>query len=386
MTTEWKVPLASPRVHEHELAQLVDAYRSGWWVMGPSTESLEAEMREYTGATEAVALSSCTAALHLACIGAGVGAGDSVVIPSINFAATANVLAACGAYPRFAEIKSLTEPWLDPEAVEAGLKRGARAVITVAYGGHPGEVRAIAAIAETHGAALIEDVAHAAGTWVEGQHVGTLGVAGGLSFSASKNLGVGEGGMLLSSDPELADLARMLRFQGITAQTADRDEEDVSEYTVERPGFNDRIDDPRAALVRARLTRLDSDNRRRAELDAAYRAALAGEERIIPTAAPPQGERNSHCMFTAIVAEGIDRDGVRRELAHHGVQTTLHFPPLHLTPAYSDSASEELPLTEEYARRSITLPLFPEMEQGQLDHVLESLLGALARSEQPSVS
>ena len=122
--TEWKVPLASPRVHEHELEQLVHAYRSGWWVMGPSTEGLEADMREYTGAAEAVALSSCTAALHLACLGAGVGPGDSAVIPSINFAATANVLAACGAYPRFADIKSLTEPWLDPETVaEDALRR-----------------------------------------------------------------------------------------------------------------------------------------------------------------------------------------------------------------------------------------------------------------------
>ena len=228
-------------------------------------------------------------------------------------------------------------------------------------------------------------MAHAAGTWVEGRHAGTLGIAGALSFSASKNLGIGEGGMLLSSDPELAELARMLRFQGITAQTADRDEEDVSEYTVERPGFNYRIDDPRAALVRARLPRLDDDNRRRAEIDAAYRAALAGEERIIPTAAPPPGERSSHCMFTAVVAEGIDRDGVRRELAQQGVQTTLHFPPLHLTPAYADAALDELPLTEEYARRAITLPLFPEMEQGQLDHVLESLLARVpAANSRPS--
>ena len=160
----------------------------------------------------------------------------------------------------------------------------------------------------------------------------------------------------------------------------------MSEYTVERPGFNYRIDDPRAALVRARLQRLDDDNRRRAEFDAAYRTALAGEERIIPTAAPPTGDRNSHCMFTAIVAEGIDRDEVRRELAQRGVQTTLHFPPLHLTPAYANAAMDELPLTEEYARRAITLPLFPEMEQGQLDHVLECLLGALARSEQPTIS
>lgn len=379
--TEWIVPLAAPRLLESELEELLDAYRSGWWVMGPSTERLEAEVREYTGAAEAVALSSCTAAMHLGCLGAGIGPGDTVVIPSITFAATANALAVCGASPRFADIKGITEPWLGPEAAEAELERGARGVISVAYAGHPGEVTALAAMTEARGAVLIEDVAHAAGTWVDGRHVGTLGSAGALSFSASKNLGIGEGGMLLSNDHELAELARTLRFQGISAQTADRDEEAVSDYSVERPGFNYRLDDPRATLVRARLARLDEDNRRRAEIDAAYRAALEGDERIVPTAPPPAGERNSHCMFTAVVAEGIDRDGLRLELARHGVQTTLHFPPLHLSPAYAAAASAPLPLSEEYARRAITLPLFPEMEQGQLDHVLESVPAALDGSE-----
>ena len=118
--TDWKVPLAAPRVHEHELEQLLDAYRSGWWVMGPNTEGLEADMRDYTGATEAVALSSCTAALHLACLGAGVGPGDSVVIPSINFPPPRQHARGLRRLPRFADIKSVTEPWLDPEAAERG--------------------------------------------------------------------------------------------------------------------------------------------------------------------------------------------------------------------------------------------------------------------------
>jgi len=379
--TEWIVPLAAPRLRDRELQALLDGYRSGWWTMGPRTERLEAEMRDYTGAAEAVAVSSCTAALHLACLGAGIGPGDSVVVPSMTFAATVNVVASTGARPVFAEIVSVTEPWLDPVAVEAELNRGATAVISVAYGGHPGEVAELVRVCKRHGATLIEDVAHAAGSWHRGRHLGTLGRFGALSFSASKNLGIGEGGMLLSDDPVLAGAARRSRWQGITASTADRHDQPLSSYDVAAPGLNYRFDDPRAAAVSARLGRLDRDNEDRARIADAYRDALAGDGRMEPTAAPPPGDRNSHCMFTAVVADGIDRDHVRVALAERGVQTSLHFPPLHLSTAYQAGPPRLLPMSEEYARRSITLPLFPEMEESQLALVLDSLPGAMDLAE-----
>jgi dTDP-4-amino-4,6-dideoxygalactose transaminase len=378
--TEWIVPLASPRLRDDELEALAAAYRSGWWTIGPETERLEQEIASYTGASRAVAVSSCTAALHLACLGLGLGPGDSVVMPSINFAAAANVVTRAGARPVFADIAGVEEPWLDPASVEAQLERGARAVIAVAYGGHPGRTSELASLAADRGAILIEDVAHASGSREGGRHLGTFGAAGALSFSASKNLGIGEGGMLITSDEVLAERVRSLRWHGISASTEERHRELLSDYDVEAPGLNYRFDDPRAAALRARLTRLDVSNRRRAELTAAYREALRDEERIRPTAAPPDGDPNSHCLFTAVVSEGVDRDRVRVLLAERGIQTSLHFPPLHLTSAYGDGA-DSLPLSESFGRRAMTLPLFPEMSEDQLDTVVVALLEALGRSE-----
>jgi dTDP-4-amino-4,6-dideoxygalactose transaminase len=376
---EWTVPLASPRLRDDELASLVEAYRSGWWTMGSQTARLEEEIATYTGASRAVAVSSCTAALHLACLGLGLGPGDAVVMPSINFAAAANVVAATGARPVFAEIAGPHEPWLDPEAAEAELERGARAIIGVAYGGHPGGTSELAQLAESRGALLIEDIAHAAGSRENGRHLGTFGAAGALSFSASKNLGIGEGGILITSDEVLAERARSLRWHGISASTAERHQAQVSVYDVELPGFNYRFDDPRAAAVRARLARLDEDNGRRGKLVAAYREALAAEERIRPTAAPPGEDPNSHCLFTAVVAEGVDRDRVRLLLAEKGVQTSHHFPPLHLTSAYREGSA--LPIAEGYGERAMTLPLFADMSEQQLDIVIDALREALGRSE-----
>jgi dTDP-4-amino-4,6-dideoxygalactose transaminase len=378
---EWKVPLAEPRLLESEIAELTEAYRSGWWAMGPRTASLEQDLRAYTGAPEAVAVSSCSAGLHLACLAAGIGPGDEVVLPSITFAATAHAVAWTGARVRFGEISGLREPWLSAGAVERALEGGATAVIAVSYGGHPGEIAAIASLCAERKVPLLEDAAHAAGSWSGGRHLGRYGLAGTLSFSAAKNLGIGEGGAVLCESPELADTVRSLRWHGISRSNVQRHSEAAAEYEVERPGFNYRMDDPRATLVAARLRRLDGDNEARGDLVAAYHSAFAQEERLVPTAAPAAGERNSHCMFTAVLAEGIDRRAFRSAMAEHGVQTSVHFPPLHLSQAYAGAADQPLPLSEHYAGRCVSLPLYPEMREEQLGLVIDAVRTSLRRSE-----
>jgi dTDP-4-amino-4,6-dideoxygalactose transaminase len=378
---EWKVPLAEPRLLESEIAELAEAYRSGWWAMGPRTASLEQDLRAYTGAPEAVAVSSCSAGLHLACLAAGIGPDDEVVLPSITFAATAHAVAWTGARVRFGEISGLREPWLSAGAVERALEGGATAVLAVSYGGHPGEIAGIASLCAEREVPLLEDAAHAAGSWSGGRHLGRHGLAGTLSFSAAKNLGVGEGGAVLCESPELADTVRSLRWHGITRSNLQRHSEAAAEYEVERPGFNYRIDDPRAALAAARLRRLDRDNETRGNLVAEYRAALVGEERLVPTAEAPSGERNSHCMFTAVLAESVDRRAFRSAMADRGVQTSVHFPPLHLSAAYAGTEAERLPLSEGYANRCVTLPLYPEMREEQLDLVIDAVRTSLRRSE-----
>ena len=356
---------------------MIEAYRSGWIAMGPRTAELEENFREYAGVSEAVAVSSCTAALQLACLAVGLGPGDSAIVPSLTFAATANAVTHTGASPRFADIRGLAQPWLSVEAVADALEPSTKAIVTVAYGGHLGETEALAELADSRGIALIEDAAHASGSWVGGRHAGTLGLAGALSFSASKNIGIGEGGMLLTGSREVAERARILRWHGVSASLWERHRAAASSYEIVDAGFNYRIDDPRAALVSARLRRLDADNARRAELDSAYREALAGEAGLTPTAPPPKGERASHCLFTVVLDSGIDRDAFRLSLADRGVQTSMHFPPLHLSRVYSGHRFN-LPLTEEYGRRAVTLPIFPQMEEWQQELVIDATREALA--------
>jgi dTDP-4-amino-4,6-dideoxygalactose transaminase len=376
-TSDLKVPLASPHLLDSELQEAIDAYRSGWLCMGPRTAELEESMCAYTGAGHAVAVSSCTAALHIACLAAGLGPGDTAIVPSLAFAATANAIAYTGAAPRFAEIAALQRPWLSAEAVEAAIEPSTRAIVAMSYGGHPGEIEALAELAERRGLALIEDAAHASGSWLNGRHLGTFGLVGALSFSASKNLGVGEGGMLLTDDGEVARRARSLRWHGISTSTWARHRADAPEYTVEEAGFNYRFDDPRAALVNARLRRLDEDNRRRAEIEADYRAAFANASGFAPVEEPPAGERASHCVFAIVLDEGLDRPEFRERVAQRGVQTSIHFPALHSSPSYGRQ-DVALPRSEAFARRAVSLPIFPNMEDWQRELVIEATLEAAA--------
>jgi dTDP-4-amino-4,6-dideoxygalactose transaminase len=371
------VPLASPRLLESELQEVMDAYRSGWLCMGPRTAALEESICAYAGSRHAIAVSSCTAALHIACLAAGLGRGDSAVVPSLAFAATANAIAYTGATPHFAEIAALDRPWLSVEAAEAAIGPSTRAIVAMSYGGHPGEIDGLAALAERRGLILIEDAAHASGSWLGGRHVGTFGLAGALSFSASKNLGIGEGGMLLTDDERLAQRARALRWHGISASTWDRHRDEAPEYTVGELGFNYRIDDPRAALANARLRRLDEDNRRRGQIEAEYRAAFAPAESFVAVQEPPAGERASHCVFAIVLDADLDRRRFRQRLAQRGVETSVHFPALHRTPVHGGHEAD-LSLTEAFADRAVSLPIFPHMEPWQCELVIEAALEAAA--------
>lgn len=377
--TGWRVPLASPMLLESELAEAIASYRSGWLSMGPRTTELEHSISAYTGATYAVAVSSCTAALHLACVASGLGPGDEVIVPSLGFAATANAIAYTGATPRFVEIRGVNQPWLAVEAVEEAIEPSTKAVVAMSYGGHPGEIQALAELCERHGLALIEDAAHACGSWHNERHVGTFGAAGALSFSAGKNLGIGEGGMLLTDSEEIARRARSLRWHGISASTWERHRVEAPEYTIDEVGFNCRIDDPRAALANARLRRLDADNLLRAEIASAYREAFESAQGFTAVEPPPNGERASHCVFAIVLEEGCDRAAFRHRLAEHGVQTSIHFPPLHGSRAHGE-ARAELPLTDQFAARTVSLPIYPHMKQWQRDLVIESALEAGAGS------
>jgi dTDP-4-amino-4,6-dideoxygalactose transaminase len=375
----WQVPLCRPTFDSDQLEALVEAYRSGWLTVGPRTAQAEAAFREYTGADHAIALSSCSAALHLACVGLRFGPGDEVIAPSLTFASTVSGVTHVGATPRFVDIVGPTEPWLSAEAVEAAIGERTVGIVTMSYGGHPGETAAIAEIARERGLKLIEDVAHGAGSRLEGKHLGTFGDAGAFSFSSSKNLGIGEGGMLVTDDPDLAGRVARLSWHGVGSQAWLRHHERAPEYELGTLGFNYRFDDPRAALLESCLARLDERNERRREIDRAYRDAFADEDLFEPTQAPPGCEPSSYCLFTAVLDPSVDRDSFRKDLADRGVQTTVHYPLLHTHGALVQTGLK-LPVSEDFAARCVTLPLYPQMEDWQCDLVVEATRDSLARS------
>jgi dTDP-4-amino-4,6-dideoxygalactose transaminase len=373
---DWQVPLSAVRLTEADIEAAVDVYRSGWLSMGPRTEELESAFAEYTGSGHCLAVSSCTAGLHLAMAGVGLGPADEVVVPSITFVASANAVAYTGARPVFAEIAAVDRPWLSAETAERAITPATKAIVAVSYGGHPGEIEALRDLAGDRGVKLIEDAAHGSGSWLGDRHLGTFGMAGAISFSAGKNLGIGEGGVLLTDDDELAERVRLTRWHGVTRSNWERHQASTESYEVAGLGFNYRIDDARAALARSRLRRLDDDNRRRASIESVYRDELGGLAGLSMLAAPPESARVSHSMFAAVVDEGVDRDAFRDSLAQSGIQTSVHFAPVHRFELYSGSGAD-LPVADAFAARAVSLPMFAEMEEGQQAQVIEAVKRAL---------
>jgi dTDP-4-amino-4,6-dideoxygalactose transaminase len=374
--SDWQVPLSAVRLTEADIEAANEVYRSGWLSMGPRTQELERAFAEYAGAGHCLAVSSCTSALHLAMAGAGLGPGDEAVVPSITFIASANAVAYTGARPVFAEIAAVDQPWLSVESAERAITPETKAIVAVSYGGHPGDIEGLRQLADERGLALIEDAAHGSGSWLGDRHLGTFGLAGAISFSAGKNLGVGEGGVLLTDSEELAERARLMRWHGITRSIWERHRASTETYEVAGLGFNYRIDDPRAALASSRLGRLEDDNGRRAAIASAYRDQLGDLGGISPLAAPPENARVSNSMFAVIVDEGVDRDAFRDSLATRGIQTSVHFSPVHRFELYAASGAD-LPLSDAFAARTVSLPMFAEMEEGQQAQVIEAVREAL---------
>jgi dTDP-4-amino-4,6-dideoxygalactose transaminase len=375
--SDWQVPLSAVRLTDADVEAAAEVYRSGWLSMGPRTEELESAFAEYAASGHCLAVSSCTAGLHLAMSGAGVGPGDEAIVPSITFVASANAVAYTGARPVFAEIAAVDRPWLSVESAEDAITPRTKAIVAVSYAGHPGEIESLSRLAEERGLALIEDAAHGSGSWLGDRHLGTFGLAGAISFSAGKNLGVGEGGVLLTDDDELAERVRLMRWHGVTRSIWERHRASTESYDVAGLGFNYRIDDARAALARSRLRRLDDDNRRRGALESVYRDQLGGLEGLSMLAAPPESARVSNSMFAVVLDEGVDRDPFRDSLARRGIQTSVHFSPVHRFELYADSGAE-LPITDAFAARTVSLPMFAEMAEGQQAQVIEAVREALS--------
>ena len=378
--SEWLVPLSDIRFSDEEVEAVAAVYRSGWLSQGPKVEAFERAFASFCGAGEAVAVASGTAALALSCAVLDLGPGDEVVLPSLTFAATAAAVVHAGATPVFADVEAVDRPWLSAQAAQAALGERTRAIVNVSYAGHPGEVTELRKLADAGGLTLIEDAAHGLGSCAGERHAGTIGHLGAFSFFANKNLPLGEGGMLVTGDAALARRARLLRSHGISAGTWARHRGDEVDYDVLEPGFNHRLDEARSALGTLLLRRLEPDNARRRELAGVYAQALAEIELVSPAITAGDAVRCAWHIFPVLLHPGVDRGEFRARLREAGVQTSIHYPPLHRTPGFAAYSGAPLPVTDAYARRTVTLPMFPHMSESQQDRVLTAVADAADKS------
>lgn len=375
---EWRVPLSDVRFTAPEVDAVADTYRSGWLSQGPTVAEFERAFAAALGRGHAIAVANGTAALHLICVAIGLRSGDQVVVPSLTFAATAAAVVHAGGAPLFADISPGGRPWISPAEVEQLITPRTRAIINVAYGGHPGEAAALRELADARGLVLVEDAAHALGASLAGQAAGTFGAAAAFSFFANKNMPLGEGGMVVTDDADLAERVRLLRSHGMTADTWARHHGEATEYEVLFPGFNYRLDEPRAALGLALLRRLADDNAKREALARRYDEALSEMSGARPVMRTEPSVANAWHIYPVLLAPEVDRASFRRALRSAGVQTSIHYPPLHRTQAFSGYSTRPLPETEDYAARSVTVPLFPHMTPEQQALVIQSIRDAVA--------
>lgn len=316
-----QIPVFDVRVEPEDLAAVELTLRSGRLREGPRTEEFERAFAEYLGCDHVVAVSSCTAALHIACVAAGIGPGDEVIVPSITFAATANAVRYCGARPVFADVRgSDGDLNVDVDSIEAAIGDRTAAVMPVHFAGYPVEIERLVALCGDRGLVVIEDAAQAVCTRVDGRAAGTFGLAGCFSFFPNKVLGVGEGGALCTNSTEVAERARRLRSWGMMAPAAATGAAPEPADVVEL-GFNYRFDDLRASLLTSRFARLEREVARRRELVARYRDLFAEMDGVeIGFAA--QDLATSSCYLMAVLIDPDSRSGVRQRLRDAGIQTT----------------------------------------------------------------
>ncbi|TMK97228.1 MAG: DegT/DnrJ/EryC1/StrS family aminotransferase, partial [Actinobacteria bacterium] len=323
------------------------------------------------GAEGAVAVANGTAALHLACLALGVGPGVEVIVPTLTFVASANAVALSGGRPVFADSIGPDDLSIDPADVERRITPATRGVMCVHYAGYPCQMDALLDLCDRHGLFLIEDAAHAPGASWDGRALGTIGDAGCFSFFGNKNMSTGEGGMVLARDPQVRDQVRLLRSHGMTW---DRYRGHASAYDVVRLGFNYRPSELTAALGRPQLAKLPANNERRNALIERYRARF--DEAGLPVRMPFRGQIGSGHLAVLIVDRAQDRDPLRDALGGAGIQTSLHYPPVHLFDHYRTAyghATGDLPVAEDLALRIITLPLYPTMTPEQVDAVCDTV-------------
>jgi dTDP-4-amino-4,6-dideoxygalactose transaminase len=377
------LPFSPPLIGDEEVREVVDTLRSSWITTGPKTKRFEAEFASYLQAPGALALSSCTAALHTALVTLGVGPGDEVITTTLTFAASVNVIEHVGARPVLVDVQPDTLN-IDPDAVAAAVTPRTRAILPVHYAGHPVDLDPLCALARAHGLALVEDAAHAVPARYKGRPIGSGTNPTAFSFYATKNLTTAEGGML-TGDPDFLARARIVSLHGMSRDAWKRYDKGGSWfYEVLLPGFKYNMTDIQAALGLCQLRKLAGFQERRRAIVAAYDRGFAEEPALELPVTRPDVEHAWHLYVLRLRPEALtlDRDRFVAELAARNIGTSVHFIPIHLHPYYRDKygfAPDRFPVAWGSYRRMLSLPLSPALSDRDVSDVIEAVLD-VARS------
>ncbi len=346
--------------HRDEIRDAIErVLEGGRYILGPEVAAFEKEFAEYCGVAEGIGCGSGTEALHLALSSLGITTGDEVITVAHTAVATAVAIRLCGANPVFVDIDPRTYT-IDPRRIEDAITPKTKAIVPVHLYGQPADLDAISAIAKRHGIPLVEDCAQAHGARWRGQRVGSFGDIAAFSFYPTKNLGaIGDGGIVVTSNKELASRARLLREYG----WAER-------YVSHIEGWNSRLDELQAAILRVKLAHLDEDNARRRALAKRYDEALRDTRLTLPAA-----HASAEHVYHLYVVSTPDRDALQAGLRERGIGALVHYPvPVHRQPAYAALSTPPLPETERAAASVLSLPMYPELTSQDQQTVIDAIL------------
>ncbi len=379
------LPYALPLIEDDDIAEVVDSLKSNWLTKGPKTIEFEKQFAEYVGAKYAIAVNSCTAALHLSLVAAGIGPGAEVITTPMTFVASANVIIHAGATPVFADIDPVTMN-LDPANIEAKITPRTKAIIPVHIAGHPVQLDEILALAKKHKLFVLEDAAHAVYTQYKGQMIGSISNATAFSFYATKNLVTGEGGMVTTNDEELAHKIRILSTHGMSRNAWNRYTAAGSwYYEVLYPGYKDNMTDIQAALGITQLHKLERLQGLRQNIARRYNEAFGPMPEL---EIPVEQEYARHAWHLYIIKLNLDKLTLDRarfieELKEEKIGTSVHFIPVHFQPYYRETYGYkpgDFPLAEATFERIISLPLYPKMSAQDVEDVIEAVARVIERS------
>ena len=376
--TDEFIPFHVPAIDEDEIRSVLETLRSGWLTTGTKTKRFEDEFAQYLGSRHAVAVNSCTAALHLALEAVGIGEGDEVIVPTMTFTATAEVVLYLKAKPVLVDCLPGTLN-IEPAAIERAITARTKAIIPVHFGGQPCDMEAIMEIARRRGIYVVEDAAHALPAKYQGRMIGTIGDITCFSFYATKTITTGEGGMATTDNPDWAARMRMMSLHGISHDAWNRYAKEGSwYYEVLSPGFKYNLTDIAAAIGLAQLKKCDTFAVARKKIAVRYNEAFAE----LPEIQIPTCQANlEHAWHLYVIqlrpgSSKIDRDGFVAALKERGIGTSVHFIPLHLHPYYRESFGYipgDFPNATEAYQRIVSLPIYPGMTEANIQYVIDSV-------------